>query len=164
MFPRDPELEAVTDIGEKYQEKDDTRLKKEMLAIMKINKSNPEFEKAARHRECKCTSLNTKIQFSPQSPFNVTQQAILSSSPVLIPLEEVSQEWYTEKGTVHQFNVAKHYGIYDHLFNGSYFMPTVPLGVFYPVSNDEDSVNPVFRGNKLEPAEVGEAFIIVFLY
>ena len=48
--------------------------------------------------------------------------------------------------------IAKHYGIYDDLFNGASFVPVVDLRVTYAFGDDE--VTPVHCGNRIDPADV----------
>ena len=71
---------------------------------------------------------------------------------VLVPLEEVADDWAVESGP-HQIRaVAEHFGIYKDLFGAAYFLPVVDLQVNY--NYDEEYVTPVFRGNIIPPSEV----------
>lgn len=48
--------------------------------------------------------------------------------------------------------MAEHYGIYNDLFGGDYFYPTVNMGIYYDFN--EDFLTPVCRGNIISPSEV----------
>ena len=85
----------------------------------------------------------------------------------------MEEEWQHEQGIKQQYDVAQHFAIYDHLFNGAYFYPTVQLGVFYEVESAEEGktegdlvekwVNPVYRGNKLTPKQVSLSRLQTFI-
>ena len=74
------------------------------------------------------------------------------------------QDYALEKGPKHAKAIAKHYGIYEDLFNGAEFLPVVDLGVFYECDDDGDKVTPVYRGNVIDPGEVRKLQHIFLLF
>ena len=76
-----------------------------------------------------------------------------------VPLDEVKSDWLEEQyGMEQQYQIACHYGIYNHLFKGSYFMPVVQLNVCFEY--DDEFVTPVYRGNDITPTEVCAWFAV----
>ena len=55
---------------------------------------------------------------------------------------------------------AKHYGIFEHLFKGAYFIPVTQLDVCFDCGDDDEHVVPVLRGNEIAPAQVGYICLI----
>jgi hypothetical protein len=72
--------------------------------------------------------------------------------PVKIPLDEVKKDWWLESGAQKIPILAEHYGIFNDLFGGNYFVPVVNLSISFDY--DDESVTPVCYGNKIPPAEV----------
>ncbi|KAL3860403.1 hypothetical protein ACJMK2_010528 [Sinanodonta woodiana] len=81
--------------------------------------------------------------------FKLEQQARLRK--LVIPVNEVQSERFSESGGQYIKDVADHYGIFRDLFSGAYFYPQVDLNVNYDY--DEESVTPVYQGNILLPSE-----------
>lgn len=74
-----------------------------------------------------------------------------------IDLEEVKREWLHTTGPHQVMTLAKHFGIYDHLFGGyAYFMPQVPLDVKFE-AGVEDLCYSVYYGNVIKPRFTGKA-------
>ena len=72
---------------------------------------------------------------------------------MLVPLDEVRQEWWEESGATHVHHIACHYGIFEHIFNNDYFYPTLNMKVNYDY--DDDLVTPVYYGNIIPACDVG---------
>lgn len=69
-----------------------------------------------------------------------------------IDLEEVKREWLHTTGPHQILNLAKHFGIFDHLFGGhAYFMPLVPMDVKFEAGEGEDLCHSVYYGNVIKP-------------
>ena len=96
--------------------------RKEYFAWKKQHKQNKELERAAR------------------------------KSMLEIDLEEVKAE-HEKSGNLFKEveQAAELYGIFDDLFDGSYFTPNINLSVEYDF--DEELVTPVYRGNVIKPKE-----------
>lgn len=71
---------------------------------------------------------------------------------VQVAQDEVSDVWQDEMGPYHTKTLAEHYGIYDDLFPGAYFLPVTPLHIAYDY--DDEYVTPVYRGNRISPEDV----------
>lgn len=68
-----------------------------------------------------------------------------------IDLEEVKREWLHTTGPHQVMNLAKHFGIFDHLFGGrAYFMPQVPLDIKFD-AGEGDLCHTVYYGNIIKP-------------
>ncbi|XP_043941109.1 39S ribosomal protein L38, mitochondrial [Protopterus annectens] len=94
------------DIGLLYQRPSRKKEVKERNRQVKENHSNPELERAARHRT------------------------------LLIPLDEVKTDWEKINGPYQIQRVAEHYGIYQHLFHEATFVPWVMLRVEYSLDEE----------------------------
>lgn len=71
---------------------------------------------------------------------------------VKIPLDEVQKDWWLESAAQKVPTLAEHYGLFNDLFGGNYFVPVVNMNISYDY--DDQSVTPVYYGNKIPPAEV----------
>lgn len=69
---------------------------------------------------------------------------------VEIDLEEVKREWLHTTGPHHIMKLAKHFGIYEHLFGLAYFMPLVPMEVKFD-GGEGDLCHAVYYGNIIKP-------------
>ena len=79
--------------------------------------------------------------------------SLIINLTVLIPLDEVRQGW-SSKQYPHQVKTMSSYlGIFDHMFDGRSFRPTVVMNVDYW---DGDSVH---YGNFLQPVKVNHLAI-----
>ena len=78
-----------------------------------------------------------------------------------IDLEEVKREWLHTTGPYQVMNLAKHYGIFDHLFGGyAYFLPQVPLDIKF--DGEGDLCHSVFYGNVVKPRFTEKAPTVEF--
>lgn len=68
---------------------------------------------------------------------------------VNIDLDNVEADWLKEYGPNHMHTIADHYGIFNDLFNGAFFLPHKPMSIAYDY--DEEFVAPVYFGNDLPP-------------
>lgn len=84
-------------------------------------RKNPELERASRNKE------------------------------LLIDLQKMRKDWLHSDGPFHIHRIAEHYGIYKHLYEDAYFMPTVPLDISYELENDQ--LARVYNGNVIKPSE-----------
>lgn len=84
-------------------------------------RKNPELERASRNKE------------------------------LLIDLQKMRKDWLQSDGPFHIHRIAEHYGIYKHLYEDAYFMPTVPLDISYELENDQ--LARVYNGNVIKPSE-----------
>lgn len=73
---------------------------------------------------------------------------------VEIPLGDVAEVCLEENGPLFGASIMKHYGIYEDLFNGAYFLPVIPLRIFYDF--DEEHVTPVYHGNIVPASDVSK--------
>lgn len=78
-----------------------------------------------------------------------------------INLEEVKQEWLHTTGPHQVMKLAKHFGIFDHLFGHAYFMPLVPLDVKFE-TGEKDLCHAVYYGNVIKPRFTEKAPIVDF--
>lgn len=78
-----------------------------------------------------------------------------------INLEEVKQEWLHTTGPHQVMKLAKHFGIFDHLFGQAYFMPLVPLDVKFE-TGEKDLCHSVCYGNVIKPRFTENAPIVDF--
>lgn len=69
---------------------------------------------------------------------------------MLIDLKKAKQTYLQQEGPNHIKVIADHYGVFEHLFGDAYFIPRVPLNIFF---NTEDFRIPVFYGNTVKPKE-----------
>ena len=67
---------------------------------------------------------------------------------VCVPLDEVRKGWIPKKYPHQVMTMASYYDIYDHMFDGTTFMPWVVMDIDYG-----DNVG-VHYGNFIEPAKV----------
>lgn len=70
---------------------------------------------------------------------------------LLIDLQKMRKDWLQIDGPFHIHRIAEHYGIYKHLYEDAYFMPTVPLDISYELENDQ--LTRVYNGNVIKPSE-----------
>ncbi|XP_071958955.1 large ribosomal subunit protein mL38-like [Antedon mediterranea] len=89
------------------------------------NKNIPDLEQLARHRK------------------------------LLVPLNEVEEEWKNASGPYHIREIAKHFNIYKDLFDGAEFLSWVIMNIRY--KGEEDSIIPVYWGNVVTPFETKES-------
>jgi large subunit ribosomal protein L38 len=71
---------------------------------------------------------------------------------LMLNLDVVKTDWLLSNGQQHIRDVAKHYGVYEHLF-GKYaiFTPRVPMNIEYKVG--ENQFHPVHYGNLIKPSD-----------
>ena len=67
---------------------------------------------------------------------------------VRVPLDMVRKEWYAKHGAEDTVKLARHYGVYEHVFGGMEFSPSVEMRVSF----GEDC--EVYRGNFIRPTQV----------
>lgn len=60
--------------------------------------------------------------------------------------------WENELGILKTRVIADHYGIYRDLFDNAFFYAGIPLHISYDF--DDESVTPVYTGNRILPSEV----------
>ena len=77
------------------------------------------------------------------------------NSTVLIPLDTVTKEFMSKSEFSTTTKLARHYDIFEHIFNGEEFTPTVRMSVTF---GEKDHVH---NGNFLTPSQV-RALIIRF--
>lgn len=70
------------------------------------------------------------------------------NSIVLIPLDTVRKEWMAKNEFSMTKKLARHYDIFEHMFNGEEFTPTVRMSVTF------DNTDHVLNGNFLTPSQV----------
>lgn len=74
---------------------------------------------------------------------------------LLVPLEDVQQEWLANKGMQSIISIAHHYNVFSDLFlEPHFFHPVVQLDLFFPEPEAQENaeevlVSPVFFGNTL---------------
>jgi len=88
------------------------------IAVLKKNHSDPQLEKLSRDAE------------------------------LVLPLDEVEEEWAQTVGPSQIKVVAEYFGIYKHLFRDGFFLPVLPLKISF---DNGDVSHPVYRGNNLKP-------------
>ncbi|XP_059181400.1 39S ribosomal protein L38, mitochondrial [Centropristis striata] len=101
---------------------------RERKQVVKANKNNPELERAFRLRTFK------------------------------IPLDRVHEVWQKTCAPAHIRRLADHYGVFRDLFPKAYFLPQVPLQIFY----SQDRSGQVHYGNRLTPTEAASVPQISF--
>lgn len=69
---------------------------------------------------------------------------------MFIDIKRAKQVYLQRDGPERIKVIADHYGIFEHLFGEAYFIPRVPLNIFY---NTEDLRMPVYYGNTIKPKE-----------
>lgn len=69
---------------------------------------------------------------------------------VQIDLDDVKREWLTTSGPYQVMRIAKHFGVFEHLFGRAYFLPRVFLDVKFEASED-GFCHPVYNGNIIKP-------------
>ena len=67
---------------------------------------------------------------------------------VFIPLETVRKEWMSKGEFPTTAKLARHYDIFEHMFNGNEFTPTVRMSVTF------GDTGHVHNGNFLTPSQV----------
>lgn len=72
-------------------------------------------------------------------------------------MKDSRKVWLEEYGPLHKHRIAEHFGIYEHLFGGSFFYPVVNLEVAYDIDNE--FVTPVYYGNVISPTDVNFNFL-----
>ncbi|RZC35233.1 39S ribosomal protein L38, mitochondrial, partial [Asbolus verrucosus] len=85
---------------------------------------------------------------------DTTYEGNLQALPDLkIDLEEANKEWLKTSGFYHIKKIADHYGVYEHLFGDAYFLPIVPVSVYF---SNNDTLHPVYFGNIIKPSDATE--------
>lgn len=69
---------------------------------------------------------------------------------VQIDLKKAKNTYLEQDGPDHIKTIADHYGVFEHLFGDAYFIPRVPLDIFYQT---EEFKMPVYYGNTIKPKE-----------
>lgn len=78
-----------------------------------------------------------------------------------IDLEDVKREWLHTTGPHQVLNLAKHFGIFDHLFGGrAFFLPQVPMDVKF--DGEGDLCHSVYYGNIIKPRFTDKAPTVDF--
>ena len=73
---------------------------------------------------------------------------IVLNTTVLIPLETVRKEWLARSEFSTTTKLARHYDIFEHMFNGEEFKTTVGMSVTF------GETDHVLNGNFLTPYQV----------
>lgn len=116
------------------------------LKHIKNNRNDPSLEIAARNNSCMyVTCINLHVMDIPFA-FIINTFYL-----VIVPLDDVEEEWALNNGPEHIKAAAEHYGIFDHLFGDAVFLPVVPLRINYDSGEEE---HLVYRGNYLTPSLV----------
>lgn len=74
---------------------------------------------------------------------------------LLVDLQAVREDWLLIDGSSYIHRLAKHYGVFNDLYEDAYFMPVVPLNVNYNLANDK--LVRVYTGNVIKPSEASRA-------
>lgn len=122
---------------------------RERKQVMKDNKKNAELERACRLRTCRFIHIFIVIS-SFFSLFSLLTFLYFVYCPVKISLDRVQETWEKNSGPFHIKRVAEHYGVFRDLFPKAYFVPQVPLRIYY----SQDNSGQVHYGNRLTPSEV----------
>lgn len=69
---------------------------------------------------------------------------------MLIDLKRAKQVYLEQEGPNHIKTIADHYGVFEHLYGDAYFIPRVPLNIFFQA---EEYKMPVCYGNTIKPKE-----------
>ncbi|KAL1518207.1 hypothetical protein ABEB36_001868 [Hypothenemus hampei] len=115
---KNPSIHYEVDIGLPPTRSSNKTLLQERITHVKAQRANPELEKLSRERK------------------------------LLIDLDKSQQDWFATIGPKQIRQIAKHYGVFEHLFGDAYFEPQVPLRISYISGN---LVHPVYFGNFLRP-------------
>ncbi|KAK9500449.1 hypothetical protein O3M35_001709 [Rhynocoris fuscipes] len=81
---------------------------------------------------------------------NEELEKLSRNNALIIPLEEVEEEWSKTAAPYHLKNVAEHYGVYEHLFGDAYFYPLVTMNIDFI---NGDKMVPAYWGNVIKPEE-----------
>lgn len=73
---------------------------------------------------------------------------------MLIDLNQAKEVYLSQNGPNQIKTIADHYSVFEHLFGDAYFIPRVPLKIFYQT---EDLNIPVYYGNVVKPKEANIA-------
>ncbi|KAJ8896849.1 hypothetical protein PR048_002195 [Dryococelus australis] len=98
--------------------------------------------------------LKEQLEFR-QRKQDRTVEKLSRSHKLLVPLDDVKEEWLKSIAPHQIKTVAEHYGIFKHLFGDAYFYPQVMLDIYY--KQDEDLYMKVHRGNVVKPSEAAAA-------
>ncbi|UYV62204.1 MRPL38 [Cordylochernes scorpioides] len=77
-----------------------------------------------------------------------------------ISLEEARKNWLKENGPEEIKRIAEHYGVYESLYQHGYFLPYLPINIYYDY--DAESVTPVYHGNIIYAKETQSAPTVKF--
>lgn len=66
---------------------------------------------------------------------------------MFVPLETVREDWLGHTGPYHIRDAVRHYGVYEHVFGGTEFIPEVDVHIEY------DNGHVVKRGNHIGPSQ-----------
>ncbi|XP_065827478.1 large ribosomal subunit protein mL38-like [Oscarella lobularis] len=87
---------------------------------------------------------------------NSVLEKLARTKKLLVPLNVIRQEWVTDGNWASHVNlVARHYGIYQHLFGGVEFLPKVDMTIEY-------GCRRVHAGNHVAPIECKDPPIITY--
>lgn len=92
-----------------------------------------------------CWSLTVNLPFTG---FSFKAEVTSFYSIVLIPLETVRKEWMAKNEFSTTTKLAKHYGIFEHMFQKKEFIPSVRMSVKF------GNTDQVHYGNFLTPSQV----------
>lgn len=73
-----------------------------------------------------------------------------------IDLERVKADWLEGNAPHHMHRIAKHYGIFDDLYEDGYFYPIVPLSIDYDFGHEE-LLAKVYSGNIISSSKAENA-------
>ncbi|KAJ8896851.1 hypothetical protein PR048_002197 [Dryococelus australis] len=148
---QDPSLTFKVDIGFCLPKPSRTDKLKEQLEFRQ-RKQDRTVEKLSRSHNwaVTITSCSQQGRTIDSSAVIVGRQAVRAY--ILVPLDDVKEEWLKSIAPHQIKTVAEHYGIFKHLFGDAYFYPQVMLDIYY--KQDEDLYMKVHRGNVVKPSEV----------
>lgn len=79
-------------------------------------------------------------------------EALARRQLLKIPIDEIHKSSNDLEAPMRRRMVARHYGLFDHLFGAPHFFyPVVDLPIFFPVPNESDQVQPIYSGNIIAP-------------
>ncbi|XP_058793180.1 large ribosomal subunit protein mL38 [Phymastichus coffea] len=126
MEYKDPNLYYKVDIGFPLQKNQISNLRKQWIEEVKACRENPELEK----------------------------KALLNQ--LSIDMDKIREVWLLTDAPYDIHRVAKHYGIFDDLYEDAYFYPVIPLTIDYDFGHEE-LLARVYTGNLIKSFEAEKA-------
>ncbi|KAJ8664715.1 hypothetical protein QAD02_006377 [Eretmocerus hayati] len=126
MEYKDPELYYKVDIGFAVPKQLRSDLLKAWRKQIRARRLDPQVEQLARKKE------------------------------LTVDLDVSKDDWFITNGPKDIYTIAKHYGIYDDLYEDGYFHPVLPLTIDYDFG-DEELLARVHRGNIIKSCEAKNA-------